>query len=644
MDEFRLERLPWLPVLDCDLNAELDAIQALVNDANESEANLQEAVLRLRGLANHQLKVTDAYRLERFVERFSGNSSFNHEMQACRLGVIANSTLELLRGPLRVAALRHGIAVELVTSPYNQAYEFISNPNSPLYQNACDVILLALDQRNLPFWPEQGESFQRLFEHVQDMLELLKENTKARIILQTLALPSEATFGRQPGDENDLYENVRIFNRYLVELATRFDCLIFDLEALTASVGVFRWHSPVQWCLNKQPFAPDMLPLYCDHIGRLLTSIYSLDRRCLVLDLDNTLWAGVVGDDGVERLVMAQGDPVGEAHRRVQQMALRLKQSGVILAVSSKNEPDTARLPFQVCADMVLREEDIAMFEASWQDKATQLQAISEHLGMPLHQFVLLDDNPAERKQVREALPDVAVPELPADPAWFPEIIMAAGYFAEAGSSEAGDQRTRQYQENHQRQVHRSRIGDYDQYLASLEMRLRVQAFSQRSLGRVAQLIQRSNQFNLTTRRYSETELLALMADSESVTFQAELMDIFGNNGIISLVICRQYQQVWEIESWLMSCRVLSRRVEEALFNVVLTEARNQGITCLIGCYIPTGRNKLVESFYADLGFTQLVSSSSNQEGESTRWQLRVEEAQPIKVSRSLPQVEYITY
>ncbi len=638
MSEFVLEKLPWLPKPSFELKAEIAAIEMQLNACNEYPTKASKALLKLRWLATHHLSVTESFRLERFLKKVKHHHWQASGLQTCRLGIVANSTTDLLLGPLKIAALRHGIALDLVNTPYDQAYAMASDELSPLNHSGCDLILLALDQRNLPFWPPLRESLQPCLDYVTDLILLLKKNSGARIILQTLAALPVATIGYRPCSIDDLNHQIGSFNQQLINLAQELDCWVLDLAALTGLVGQGRWHSPVQWCLNKQPFAAEMLPLYCDHVARLLATLLGLDRRCLVLDLDNTLWGGVIGDDGLEGLKMAQGDPLGEAHQRVQQLAISLKQAGVILAVSSKNEAETARLPFQKHPDMLLQECDIVVFEASWQDKATQLQKIASKLGMPLHQLVLLDDNPAERKQVRDALPEVAVPELPTDPAWFPETLLAAGYFDGLAGKKIDGQRTQQYQQNQQRHIHRQRITDYSQYLASLQMKLQVHAFSRQSLGRVAQLIQRSNQFNLTTRRYSESALSTLLQEPKVVTFQATLTDIFGDNGIISIIICRQQQQDWEIDSWLMSCRVLKRRVEEALFNMLLSEAKKHGISRLIGLYIPTARNRLVAELYPQLGFTPLLGSEASEE-KHTHWQLVVETTQPIEPSSSLPQV-----
>ncbi len=313
-------------------------------------------------------------------------------------------------------------------------------------------------------------------------------------------------------------------------------------------------------------------------------------------------------------------------------MALSLKERGIILCVSSKNDETIALDAFRNHPEMILKEDDIVAFRINWEDKAANIKAIADAIDLGLDSFVFLDDNPAERKRVRDALPSVAVPELPEDPSEWLSVFQAAGYFEQAGFSKEDQLRAGFYKANALRAAQLERIGDHDEYLRSLGMTLSIAPFDGAGRKRIAQLISKSNQFNLTTRRYSEAEIAAMQSNSEVFTIQARLEDIFGDNGMISAVICRQTGRCWEVDTWIMSCRVLGRRVEETLLQYLVEQARSRGITEIIGRYIPTAKNGLVRDHFSRLGFIQTAS----QNGE-TSWQLAIagygDKNLPLKVA-----------
>ena len=311
-----------------------------------------------------------------------------------------------------------------------------------------------------------------------------------------------------------------------------------------------------------------------------------------------------------------------------------LRERGVVLAVCSKNEDEVARTPFKDHPDMLIREEHIAVFQANWSDKASNIRAISEALSLGLDSIVFLDDNPAERKQVRDELPEVAVPELPTDPALYVPTILAAGYFEAINFSEEDRNRAGLYQANAKRVQLVNQFSDINSYLKSLDMKISFKPFDEKNLPRIFQLISKSNQFNLTTKRYSQKELLRLKADESYFTRQVRLEDIFGDNGMICVIICKIDKDAWEIDSWLMSCRVLERKVEVACLHEIVKNALASGAKKLTGRFIPTARNNIVKEHYKKLGFTKV---SDGQEGET--WELCIQEFRypkfPIKITSS---------
>ena len=323
----------------------------------------------------------------------------------------------------------------------------------------------------------------------------------------------------------------------------------------------------------------------------------------------------MIGDDGVDGIALGQGSAAGEAFVAIQQAALALRDRGIILAVCSKNDDDVARQPFRDHPDMVLMESDIAAFVANWGDKATNLRAIAAALNIGIDALVFLDDNPVERAQVRRELPMVAVPELPADPALYPRALLAGGWFEATAFAQEDRQRADQYRANAERAAFAG-TSDMAGYLASLDMVADFRPFDPVNRARIAQLINKSNQFNLTTRRYTEAQVAALEADPAKVTIQVRLTDRFGDNGMISVVIVDA--GTWKIDTWLMSCRVLGRRMEEVVLDQVVRAARAGGATALTGRYIPSVKNKMVADHYPRLGFALV----DGEPGGETVWRL----------------------
>jgi FkbH-like protein len=429
-----------------------------------------------------------------------------------------------------------------------------------------------------------------------------------------------------------LRNEIERFNCALAEEVAEGPDLVLDVAWLASAVGLQRWYDERQWFWGRLAFAPSLVPLYSDFVSRLLAAVRGKSRKCLVLDLDNTLWGGVVGDDGVDELALSEGDPRGEAYLAVQTMALQLKERGIVLAICSKNDEETARAPFRSHPGMLLKEQDIAIFIANWNDKASNLRTISEKLSLGLDSMVLLDDNPAERALVRQTLPMVGVPEL-GDPSLFVQTVLSAGYFEAITFSQEDRARAAHYQANANREALMAGTTDMESFLRSLNMEIRFRPFDPGGRKRIAQLINKTNQFNLTTRRYTEHQVCEMEARADVFTLQVALSDQFGDNGTIGIVISREETNGWEIDTWLMSCRVLNRRVEECVCNHLVESARHRGVQRIRGRYIPTPRNGIVRPLYQKLGF-QLVSRDDQEE----IWQLELPEYVPFKVPiRVLP-------
>lgn len=562
----------------------------------------------------HALDARQARRLGRAISQIAKRGGDLAPLSPFRLVVLCNKTFDVIGDHLPAAAARHGIALELVLPPFDQAMQEALDPASQTNRAGADAILLALDHEwyglKSAVLDDPGAVLTDAMAQLGDLSGALQMNTAATLYLSTVAAPPTSLFGsldvRTPGSPRALIEAL---NAAIVQLAEERGALLLDTRALAEQVGTERWFDPVQNFAYKLPFASAYGAIYADWIGRLAGAARGKARKCLVLDLDNTLWGGVVGDDGVEGLVLGPGSARGEAFLAVQNMALELKSRGIILAVSSKNDDAVARGAFGSHPEMALNLSDIAVFQANWEDKPANLEAIAKSLNIGLDALVLLDDNPAERAQVRAALPSVAVPELPADPAWFPWTLMSAGYFEAVGFSAEDRLRAGAYATDARRAEVRASARDLGDYLISLEMRLTAGPFDPAGRTRIAQLINKTNQFNLTTRRYSEGQVAALEADPAAISLQVRLADRFGDLGMIGVVIARVGEvedgvREAAVDSWLMSCRVLGRKVEEAMLALLVERAAAVGVVRITAKYRPTTKNGMVRELLDRLGFT----------------------------------------
>ncbi len=609
--------LGWLPRPPSDLNKIIKSVR----DAGPATAEA------LRGLALFGLNELQLNKVARALSDARDSGVDLKPLIPLKVALLSNTTTEFLSPAMMATGLRYGFATDLVLAPYGQVVQELLDPQSMTYAADPDVIVVSLDHRGLNLTAAPGDvdaaaaGLAASLDQIETLKAAIEQNSRAVAMFQTVARPAEPDLGSLdlgvPGTWRQLTHD---FNRALADMLTGTPHLLLDTAGLADTVGLATWHDPGLWHMARVPFSNRVLPLYADHIMRVIAAWRGKSRRCLVLDLDNTLWHGVIGDDGLDGIRLAEGDPVGEAHRDVQDRALQFRSQGVVLAVSSKNDDAVARTAFRDHAEMVLKEDHIAVFQANWRDKATNIQAISDDLALGLESLAFLDDNPAERGLIREALPRVGVPELPEDPALYVRTLVASGLFEATTFSDEDRRRAEDYQSNSKRVALQASVTDIGEYLRSLDMEFAVLPFDAPGRARIAQLINKSNQFNLTTRRYSEADVAAMEDDSGLLTLQIRLRDRFADNGMISVVICRTDGATWEIDTWLMSCRVLGRRVERAILQVLKDAAQAAGITTLRGRYIPTDRNGMVAQHYAQLGFG-LVET---REDGTTLWSVEV--------------------
>ena len=394
----------------------------------------------------------------------------------------------------------------------------------------------------------------------------------------------------------------RLLNLRLLREAPA-DVAVLDCDRLAASLGTSRWFDDRYWYLTKQAVAPEALPDLARHTAALLAASAGLSRKCLVLDLDGTLWGGVIGEDGLNGIRLGSG-PAGEAYADFQSFVLGLKRKGILLAVASKNNDADARLPFEQHPDMRLRLEDFALFIANWNDKATNLRRIAAELNIGLDSLVLVDDNPAERSLVRRLVPEVDVIDLPEDPAGYRRCLADYLRFETVALTEEDLQRTEQYRAQRDAGALASAATSLDEFHRTLQMRALVKPFDDFHLPRVAQLIAKTNQFNLTTRRYQTTDVERFLKSSISRVYTLEVSDRFVDHGVVGTAIVHVERNQWRIDSLLMSCRVMGLTVEQAFLARICEDALDAGVTTLLGEFIPSKKNHPVKDFYCQNGFT----------------------------------------
>jgi FkbH-like protein len=520
----------------------------------------------------------------------------------------------LIKGLLGQADLRAEI--------YEGAFDAIEietrAPDSGLYRFGPEAVIILNSTQALAASYSRSDAggFAKSYEdRILGAWDAIQSHCNATILQSTFAMPLESHFGNfEITVPTSLHSSVAALNAGMARAARdRAAVLFHDVDAVASWVGRRHFFDGRAWDLWKAPCSLEYLPRIAKNIVDVLLALRGRVVKCVVVDLDNTLWGGVIGDDGIDGIVLsAHGGGPGESFVRLQMFLKQLRQRGILLAVCSKNEEATALAPFLHHPDMVLKREDISAFVADWQDKAAGIQRIREELNIGLDSIVFLDDNAFERNLVRDLLPGVIVPELPEDPSNVVSYLSALNLFETTTLSREDLERTALYGRESERRKLAAGSATVQDFLHSLDMQLVLSRFDRFHLPRIAQLLQRSNQFNLCTRRLTESECAALMDSSVFVPLYAKLADRFGDHGLISVVVLESGGNALMIRDWLMSCRVLARGVEQFMMNQVVALAMRMGLNRVMGEYIPTDKNGMVRDFFQQFGFTR-VPAASNQ-------------------------------
>lgn len=527
-----------------------------------------------------------------------------------------------------------GVPSELFLGDYDNYVAEITDPNGALYHFRPQVVLLLPGTQRFRYAGGTTDARESVSAAVsagaRQLIELcgiVHERTGCEVVLGNFPLPGRRDLGEFRSRTLTSDWNFRKALNLELGLNAPSFVRICDLEFLANRRGALAAEGVREWFESKQPCSPALLVDVAREVAHLIRSLRNPPKKVLVLDLDNTLWGGVVADDGLEGIEIGDTSPRGEAFKAFQKYIRSLKDRGVLLAVCSKNDHARALEPFEKHPEMALRPGDFVSFKANWEPKSDNLRQIAAELQLGLDSLVFVDDNPAEIEIVRQFAPDVSTILLSDDPADFVGQLQDCRWFEPRSITREDLQRTAQYRAESDRQTLLGSVTDMDAYLESLGMEAAVRDFEPLDVPRLSQLINKSNQFNLTTRRRTEAEVESLIDHPEHVCFSVRLQDRFGDHGLISIVIGRILGDALEIDTWLMSCRVLKRQVEELVLNELATRARDRGCTRIEGVYIPTAKNEMVRDFYPRMGFRP-----QNQTPERSAYVLELNHFQPSPV------------
>ncbi len=534
-------------------------------------------------------------------------------LKPVKLALLGDSTTQFLHRAIVAQGVLSGIAFEVLEADFGQIERQVFDPSSDLYAFEPEMVVVAYTAKKLlPKFYAKSPDAQRCFAadklaELQDLVAILTEGTKAKVLLWNIEELDDKVFGHFGNKISLSFPNqVRRLNVGLMDLAERHgNVFIIDIASLHNRVGRAAAYSPHIYVSTDLVHSLNFTAMIATAITDVVCAIVGKFKKCVILDLDNTTWGGIIGDDGIENIEVGNLG-LGKVFVELQRWVKALKDRGIIVAVCSKNTESVAKEPFEKHPDMVLRLDDIAVFVANWENKADNIRHIQEILNIGFDSMVFLDDNPVERQIVRENLPEVTVPELPEDPAEYLEFLYGENLFETASYSNTDADRTRQYQEEADRHLLSKRFTNVGEFLRSLDMKAFVRPFSDFDVPRVAQLSQRSNQFNLRTVRYTEEDIRRIAADPNYVTFAFNLADKFGDNGLIAVAILekRSHDELF-IDTWFMSCRVLKRGMEAFTLHTLVAAARAHGYAQLVGEYIPTAKNAMVAEHYSGLGFQE---------------------------------------
>lgn len=551
--------------------------------------------------------------------------------KSIKIALLCSFTCRGLKEVIAVLCSQAGIKADVYVGEYNQYRQELCDEQSPLYRFEPDLLVLFIDLHSwlgdgffipYPLSAEQRLSWvKHTVDDISGLLTSFKSKSSAAILLHNFEVPTYSPLGIQESKQPYGYlEAIEDVNRQLREACKQdAQTYMFNYDAFCSSIGKWRLCDAKMYYLgdiklDMQHFAP-LAKAYMAYIKACL----GMAKKCLVLDLDHTLWGGIIGEDGLESLKLGP-TPEGRPYWEFQKMLLALYHRGIILAINSKNNFEEALKALREHPYMILREEHFAAMQINWKDKIANMQQIAEDLNIGLESLVFIDDDPHNREMIAKALPEVFVVDMPQDPADWVNTLQQLDVFNTLQITDEDAKRSRMYAARRQMEEERKQSRSIDEYLKGLQMVVNIAPATSFSLPRLAQLSQKTNQFNMTTRRYSEMQIQALMQNASFLVLSVGVSDKFGDQGLVGCVLIEKSPKVWRLDTFLLSCRVIGRRVEEVVLAYVLQRMRAEQATTLIGEFIPTPKNAPAQDFYAKQGF-----SLQKTDGEVQSWVYPVE-------------------
>ena len=545
-----------------------------------------------------------------------------------RIAVLGGSTTHDIIRMLELFLLNYGIEPEFYESEYAQYWQDAMFDNEELVQFHPDLIYIHTTGRNITFFPDMEDSLQGIedkleaqMNHFRVMWEKLENTYHCPVIQNNFEFPFYRILGNR--DSYDPHGKTAFIQRLNMEFARyaaqQEHFYIYDIQYESAAFGLDRWTDPSYWHMYKYAMSMQAIPDFAFHLSHIIKAVFGKNKKAFVLDLDNTLWGGIEGDDGPENLEIGQETSMGQVYQEFQGYLKEHKKIGVLLNVDSKNEEENALAGLKH-PEGILKPEDFIVIKANWLPKSQNLTEIASELNIGRDALVFVDDNPAEREIIRQHVPETAVPEMTdgdqVNPDQFIRILDKNAYFEVVTLSEDDKHRNEMYKANAMRKEQEESFGNYSDFLKSLEMEAVIRGFEPVYYSRIAQLTNKSNQFNLTTKRMTQAEVEQMAQDPGYITLYGKLKDKFGDNGVVSLVIGKKNGDTLELILWLMSCRVLKRDMEQAMLDTLVWQSRESGIRKLHGYYYKTAKNAMVKDFYGAMGFQKLSEKDGDSEWE----------------------------
>jgi len=575
---------------------------------------------------NYPLDITTILRKKKHLKEQLLNESKAKQIEK-NIAILGGSTTSEIKNILELFLLKNGINPTFYESEYNKYYEDALFGTNELKNFNPDIIYIHTSNTNITQYPSLSNSTEEVEHLLSAEVEKYKSIWNAlqsygcAIIQNNFELPLNRTLGNL--DFSDIHGQINFINRLNLEFAKSAreikNLYINDINYISSYIGLDKWFDKSLWYSAKYALSYEAIPALAHNLGNIINAIFGKSKKCLVLDLDNTCWGGVIGDDGLDGIIIGTETAVGEAYTAFQKYVKMLKSRGIALAVCSKNDFQNAKEGFSH-PESILSFDDFTAFKANWEPKHQNIIEIAKEINIGIDSLVFIDDNPVERDIVTSQVHGVTVPNVGDDIINFIDHIDKGGYFEIISLSADDLNRNRYYEDNKKRLDEQATYKNYDEFLYSLDMKAEINTFSPVYLERITQLINKTNQFNLTTKRYTFGEVEKVVANDNYIKLYGKLTDKYGDNGLISIIIASIEGTVCHIELWLMSCRVLKRDMEFAMLDALVDACREKGVTELVGYYYKTAKNSMVSDLFEKFGFILV-----EQNDDDSVWKLSLE-------------------